>query len=186
MEEAALATAARPAPTEVELKDKIVEITPKRKVIAETLSGSKFSAPHFYLKLTACVEDLMAARDRLNKSLNAHVSVNAFLMKFAAEALKRHPMVNAAWTATPSSARKHRHCTGVSQPAASSPRSPRLRAENPQIDRELKALVEKTRKGSHGDYADSTFTINGLDLYGTRIHGDHQPAGSPSLPSANS
>lgn len=171
VEEAALATAARPAPTEVELKDKIVEITPKRKVIAETLSGSKFSAPHFYLKLTACVEDLMAARDRLNKSLNAHVSVNAFLMKFAAEALKRHPMVNAAWTGD--AIVQHANidiALAVSQPDGLI--APVVRDCGAkgilQIDRELKALVEKTRKGTltRADYADSTFTISSLGTYG--------------------
>ena len=39
----------------------------------------------------------MEARNRINKSLQEKISVNAFIMKLAAEALRRHPRVNAAW-----------------------------------------------------------------------------------------
>lgn len=153
------------------LEDKTIEITPKRKVIADTLSGSKFSAPHFYLKVTAGVENLMAARARLNKSLNAHVPVNAFLIKFVAETLRRHPMVNATWKED--AIEQHAAidiALAVSQPDGLI--APVVRDCGAkgilQIDTELKALVDKTRKGAltRADYADSTFTVSSLGTYG--------------------
>jgi len=171
VEETALAAAAKPTVPAGKLEDKTVEITPKRKVIADTLSGSKFSAPHFYLKVTAGVENLMSARARLNKRLNAHVSVNAFLMKFVAETLKRHPMVNATWK--DDAIVQHASldiALAVSQPDGLI--APVVRDCGSkgilQIDAELKALVDKTRKGTltKADYADSTFTISSLGTYG--------------------
>jgi len=165
-----LPMASAPAPAG-KLEDKTIEVTPKRKVIADTLSGSKFSAPHFYLKVTAGVENLMAARARLNQRLGAHVSVNAFLMKFVAETLKRHPMINATWTndaivqhAAIDIALAVAQPDGLIAPVVRDCGAKGIL----QIDRELKALVEKTRKGAltRADYADSTFTISSLGTYG--------------------
>ncbi len=159
------------SPEAGELADKTIEITAKRKVIADTLSGSKFSAPHFYLKVTADVENFMAARARLNKRTGGHVSINAFLIKFVAETLKRHPMINATWTddgivqhASLDIALAVSQPDGLIAPVVRDCGSKGIL----QIDKELKELVNKTRKGAltRADYADSTFTISSLGTYG--------------------
>ena len=79
------------------LREESNPVTQKRKVIAQRLSESKFTAPHYYLKLSVRADNLLSARKTLNSGREKKVSFNAFLMKFAAEALKLHPAVNSSW-----------------------------------------------------------------------------------------
>ncbi|WP_319415105.1 pyruvate dehydrogenase complex dihydrolipoamide acetyltransferase [Marispirochaeta aestuarii] len=85
------------APARAAGEDRTVKVSKMRKAIAGRLAESKFTAPHFYLNVSVRGEALMEARNRINKSLQEKISVNAFIMKLAAEALRRHPRVNAAW-----------------------------------------------------------------------------------------
>ena len=164
------AVAAMP-PEVAGLTDETVPVTQKRKVIADTLSRSKFTAPHYYLRVTAAVDNLMQARTRLNDKIGQKVSVNAFLMKFVAETLKRHPMINATWQDDTIVMHGSADIAlAVAQPDGLI--APVVRNCNTrgvlQIDRELKTLIEKTRKGalSRADYADSTFTVSSLGTFG--------------------
>ncbi len=164
-------TVTAPPPEHAGLTDKTVPVTQKRKVIADTLSKSKFTAPHYYLRVTAAVDNLMQARTRLNDKIGQKVSVNAFLMKFVAETIKRHPTINATW---------HddtivMHGTADIALAVAQPDgliAPVVRDCSAKgvlrIDSELKTLIEKTRKGAltRADYADSTFTISSLGTFG--------------------
>lgn len=72
-------------------------VTNKRKIIARRLTQSKFSAPHYYLRMAVQMDTILAARQTLIEKSGSKVSLNAFFLKFAAEALRRHPMVNAGW-----------------------------------------------------------------------------------------
>ncbi len=80
-----------------ELVDQVVPLSQMRRAIAARMSQSAAAAPHFYLTVSVAMDELMAARQRLNDSLGRKVSFNAFLIKFVAEALARHPRVNASW-----------------------------------------------------------------------------------------
>ncbi len=95
------ASAARPAagigPAARPGADQKVPVGNRRAVIARRLAESKFSAPHYYLKRAVRMEAALGARAMLNKELPEKASFNAFLIKFVAEALKRHPNVNAGW-----------------------------------------------------------------------------------------
>jgi pyruvate dehydrogenase E2 component (dihydrolipoamide acetyltransferase) len=79
--------------------DERIPLSGKRKVIAQRLSESKFSAPHYYLKIDVDAGRFLEARERLNARLGEEgkISVNALLIKIAAEVLKRHPIVNSGW-----------------------------------------------------------------------------------------
>jgi pyruvate dehydrogenase E2 component (dihydrolipoamide acetyltransferase) len=68
-----------------------------RKAIAKTLSASKFSAPHFYLKMEVDMDNAMAARKALNAVEGVKVSFNDMIIKAVSVALRRHPKVNADW-----------------------------------------------------------------------------------------
>ena len=54
---------------------------------------SKYSAPHFYLQADVRGEALLSSRSSINSGLDKKLSVNAFIIKLAAEALKRYPRV---------------------------------------------------------------------------------------------
>ncbi len=61
--------------------DEIIPVTGKRAVIAKRLAESKFSAPHYYLKATADMDNVVAARKLLNEALPVEVSLNAFFIR---------------------------------------------------------------------------------------------------------
>jgi len=70
-----------------------------RKVIANRLTQSKQQVPHYQLTTRITVDNLMKVRATFNKDLpdNEKLSLNDFVIKACAVALKAHPDVNSAW-----------------------------------------------------------------------------------------
>jgi pyruvate dehydrogenase E2 component (dihydrolipoamide acetyltransferase) len=68
-----------------------------RKVIAKRLSESKFTAPHFYLKMEVVMDNAMTARAQMNEVSPVKISFNDMVIKASAMALKKHPAVNSSW-----------------------------------------------------------------------------------------
>ena len=152
-------------------EDRTIPVAGKRAVIARRLSESKFSAPHYYLKSAVRMEQVLEARKQLNAELPAKVSFNAFLVKFVAEALKRHPEVNASWQGD--------HIVqfgsidiGLAVDLGTGLITPIVRNCGNRgvvdIDRELKALIAKVEAGKlqPDEYTGATFTISNLGSFG--------------------
>lgn len=70
-----------------------VEITQIRKVIATRLTESKTQIAHQYTKVTCEMDTLNALRASL-RAQGVKVSVNDFIIKSVAAALKKHPSIN--------------------------------------------------------------------------------------------
>ncbi|MBE9554646.1 MAG: 2-oxo acid dehydrogenase subunit E2, partial [Proteobacteria bacterium] len=68
-----------------------------RKIIARRLSESKQTVPRFYLTVDCEIDDLLAARKRINEEHGMKISVNDIVIKAAAMALKKVPAANASW-----------------------------------------------------------------------------------------
>jgi pyruvate dehydrogenase E2 component (dihydrolipoamide acetyltransferase) len=70
-----------------------------RKVIARRLTEAKQTIPHFYLTLDCELDALLAMRAQLNAREGADykLSVNDFVIKAVALAMRKVPGVNAAW-----------------------------------------------------------------------------------------
>lgn len=71
-----------------------------RRTIAARLSEAKQTIPHFYLRRSAKLDELMKFRAMLNKQLEARgvkLSVNDFIIKACALALQEVPDANAVW-----------------------------------------------------------------------------------------
>lgn len=84
-------------------EDRTVPATNMRATIAKRLLEAKTTIPHFYLEIEVDAEPLLALRAQLNAGLEAEgvkLSVNDFVLKASAEALRRVPGVNASWTGT--------------------------------------------------------------------------------------
>jgi len=84
-------------------QERTVAVSTMRGVIAKRLLESKTTIPHFYLDIEIDAEPLLALREQLNKGLEkagVKLSVNDFILKGSAEALRRVPDVNAAWEGT--------------------------------------------------------------------------------------
>ena len=71
-----------------------------RKTIASRLSEAKQTIPHFYLRRSVKMENLLDFRQKINKKLldkNIKVSINDNIIKACSEALQSNPDANAIW-----------------------------------------------------------------------------------------
>jgi pyruvate dehydrogenase E2 component (dihydrolipoamide acetyltransferase) len=69
-----------------------------RRAIATRLTASKQQTPHFYVKRSAVLDELLALRARLNDVSEHRVSVNDFMIRAMAVAHGRMPDANVIWT----------------------------------------------------------------------------------------
>jgi pyruvate dehydrogenase E2 component (dihydrolipoamide acetyltransferase) len=90
----------QPAPVPPPAADDAVEPHSRmRRAIAQRLTESKQTVPHFYLRGTARVDALLALRAELNDVSPTKVSVNDLVLKAVAVAHSEVDGVNAVWTA---------------------------------------------------------------------------------------
>jgi pyruvate dehydrogenase E2 component (dihydrolipoamide acetyltransferase) len=74
-------------------------LTAMRRVIARRLTESKQTVPHFYLTVDCEIDELLRFRAELNGKSDAYrISVNDFVIRAAALALRRVPAANASWS----------------------------------------------------------------------------------------
>jgi pyruvate dehydrogenase E2 component (dihydrolipoamide acetyltransferase) len=171
---AGLGPAPAPAPQGVAvLQDQRIPLSGKRKVIAQRLAESKFSAPHYYLKIDVDAGRFVETRERLNARLGeeARISVNALLMKIAAEALKRHPIINSGWKGDHilSYARADIGLAVAQEDGLITPLVRDCGAKGVlAIERELAELIARARVNrlKPEEYTGATFTITNLGSYG--------------------
>ena len=81
-------------------EEKTVAVSNMRATIARRLVESKSQIPHFYLDVEVDVGPLLDLRAQLNAGLESEgvkLSVNDFVLKASAEALRRVPAVNCSW-----------------------------------------------------------------------------------------
>jgi pyruvate dehydrogenase E2 component (dihydrolipoamide acetyltransferase) len=67
------------------------------RIMAERMTASWTSAPHFYLFREVNVSRLMSWRERASKQTGGRITYTDLLVKLVAAALSRHPGVNASW-----------------------------------------------------------------------------------------
>lgn len=140
-----------------------------RGVIARRLAESKFSAPHFYLKMEINMDQAISARTQLNEVSPVKVSFNDFVIKAVALALRQHPAVNASWLGDKIRRYHHVH-VGVAVAIEDGLIVPVVRfADNktlPQIAAEAKELAAKakSKKLQPNEFTGNTFTISNLGM----------------------
>jgi len=146
-------------------------VTQMRKVIAQRLSQSKYSAPHFYLTISVDMRRMVDARKALNEISEVKISFNDILIKAAAMALRRHPEVNSSWMGDFIRTYKHIHI-GSAVAIDDGLIVPVIRFADQksiaQIAAETKTLYEKARnrKLQPQDFSGNTFTISNLGMLG--------------------
>jgi pyruvate dehydrogenase E2 component (dihydrolipoamide acetyltransferase) len=74
-------------------------LTAMRRVIARRLTESKQTVPHFYLTIDCEIDELLKFRAELNGKSDAYrISVNDFVIRATALALRQVPAANASWS----------------------------------------------------------------------------------------
>lgn len=148
--------------------------TSMRRVIAQRLSESKQQVPHFYLTVDCQLDELLALRKQINGSLpDVKISVNDFVVRAVAVALKKVPAANASWTDT--AIRRYR--TVDVSVAVATPNgliTPVVRNADTKslgtISGEVKDLAERARIGKlrPDEYQGGGFSISNLGMYGVK------------------
>ncbi|HEX2959733.1 MAG TPA: dihydrolipoamide acetyltransferase family protein [Chitinispirillaceae bacterium] len=162
------------APQPVTAQEKTsIPLTEKRKAIARRLSESMFTAPHFYMTISAGADAILSARKRVNSNRNSKVSLNAFLIKLTAETLRRHPAILTSWNGdsiiqfgSVDVAVAVAQKDGLITPVVRNCTAKGII----EIDNELKELVTRARENKlrPEEYTGCTFTISNLGSYGIR------------------
>ena len=67
------------------------------RIMAERMTASWTTAPHFYLVREVNVSRLVSWRERASKQTGARITYTDLLVRLVAAALSQHPGVNAAW-----------------------------------------------------------------------------------------
>ncbi len=149
-----------------------------RRVTAQRLQESKQTVPHFYLSIESQIDALLSARKQINdKAGNSYkLSVNDFVVKACAMALKAYPKANVAWTdaailqyenadisvavATPN---------GLMTPIVKKAEAKGLK----QISGEVKDLAARAREGKlkPEEFQGGTFTVSNLGMFGVKEFG---------------
>ncbi len=145
-----------------------------RKTIARRLVQSKQEVPHFYVTLSANITALLALRAEYNSRFPEKadkISVNDFMIKASALALRDVPDANGAWLGNVI----HYYQRADISVAVASPKgliTPIIRdAENKPIAfiaNEMKQLVARARAGKLQpiDYEGGSFSISNLGMFG--------------------
>ncbi|MEJ7843627.1 MAG: dihydrolipoamide acetyltransferase family protein [Rubrobacter sp.] len=162
-----------PEPTEAE-GTQLVEPTRMMKVIGERMTEAKQHVPHFYATVEVDMNNAMALRKQLNAQLEEEgikLSVNDFVMKACAAALRNHPNLNAIYTTK--GVELHQKVDmamavaldqGLITPVIRDAGSKGLA----QISRESKDLATRAREGGlkPEEYQGGTFTVSNMGMFG--------------------
>jgi pyruvate dehydrogenase E2 component (dihydrolipoamide acetyltransferase) len=152
-----------------------------RRTIAQRLTQSTQTIPHFYLTIDCNIGKLLAAREEINAAAHKDkdgkpaykLSVNDFVIKALAVALQRVPDANVSWT--DSGMLKHKHSdVGVAVAMPGGLITPIIRnAESKSlstISSEMKdfAARARARKLKPHEYQGGTTAVSNLGMYGIK------------------
>lgn len=147
-----------------------------RRTIARRLTEAARDIPHFYLTADCRLDALLALRSQLNKrgdDLGFKLSVNDFVIRAAALALKRMPDVNSAWSEE-GMLRFTAVDVAVAVALPGGLITPIVRDADKkgiaQISAEIRDLVGRAKDGKlkPQEYQGGTFSVSNLGMYGIR------------------
>ena len=149
----------------------IVPMDKFRKIVAQRLTQSKQSIPHFRLHMAVRVDDLLELRKTANLKLGIKASINDYLVRAAALALALHRDVNIQVHGDVI----HHFVHADIAVAVASPKglvTPIVRSADlmriEQIAAATKTLIDKAKTGKLGyeDIEGGTFSISNLGMFG--------------------
>jgi pyruvate dehydrogenase E2 component (dihydrolipoamide acetyltransferase) len=150
-----------------------------RKIIAQRLTLSKQTIPHFRLTVDCRIDELLRARERMNavapkEGPRAYkLSVNDFVIKALALALAQVPNANVTWTEGGTLRHKYSD-VGVAVAIEGGLFTPIIRHAElkslSEISNEMRDLAERARKRrlAPHEYQGGTTSISNLGMYGIK------------------
>lgn len=160
------------APAAAPREDITVPLTKLRSAIARRMAESKITVPHFYVTSEIDMGPVMEMRKQLNALLgeSAKLSVNDFIVRAAALALRAFPGINASFNGE-AIVRHGRVNVGNAVSVEAGLLTVVVRDADTksivEISTEVKAMAARAREGKvkPDDVEGSTFTISNLGMY---------------------
>ena len=152
-----------------------IKLNGMRKVIAKRLTESKQTVPHFYLSVDCELDTLMDFRRQLNARPNApyKLSVNDFVIRACALALKQVPEANVTWHET--YVRQYNNADiSVAVAVEGGLVTPVICAAEQKsvmdISAEMKSLATRARAGKlmPEEYQGGSFSLSNLGMFGVK------------------
>ncbi|MDE2166600.1 MAG: pyruvate dehydrogenase complex dihydrolipoamide acetyltransferase [Alphaproteobacteria bacterium] len=150
-----------------------IPLTGMRRTIATRMAQSATYTPHFFLTVDCEIDALLKARHEINDTLGQKISVNDFVIRAAAMALRQVPVANASytddailrWNAVDIAVAVAMD-DGLITPIIKNADQKRV----PQIAAEMRDLGVRARAGKLklADFQGGTFSISNLGMYGVR------------------
>jgi pyruvate dehydrogenase E2 component (dihydrolipoamide acetyltransferase) len=153
------------------LESKSIPLSAMRRTIAKRLAESTGPIPHFYLTVDYDVTQLVSMRQQLADIEASKVSLNDFIIRAVALALRHHPNVNASWGEDAIEQHGEVHI-GLAVATSEGLITPVIRNADQRsvsdIAKEVRVLADKAknRKLLPNEYQGSTFTISNLGAWG--------------------
>ena len=142
-----------------------------RRTIARRLSESKATIPHFYLVADCRMEALLALRAQVNAGAARKISVNDFIVRAVAVALREVPEANVGWT--DSAMRHYREAdVAVAVSTGTGLITPIVRGADRKplsvISAEIADLAARARAGQlrPEEYQGGSFSVSNLGMFG--------------------
>ncbi len=142
-----------------------------RRTIARRLAESKSTVPHFYLSVDCRMERLLALRAEVNAGASRKISVNDFIVRAVAVALREVPQANVGWT--DSAMRQYQQADiAVAVSTDTGLITPIVRAADcktlSQISAEIADLAARARNGQlrPEEYQGGSMSVSNLGMYG--------------------
>jgi pyruvate dehydrogenase E2 component (dihydrolipoamide acetyltransferase) len=165
--------AAAPTAPPLGIPAEVKELSRMGQAIARHMAESMRTAPHFYVTIEIDMSRVVAMREELNKDVpkEERISINDFVMKATAQALTKHPKMNASYTDGKLALYKQINL-GMAVAVEEGLIAPVIRECDKkslmQIAMESRDLVARTREGKlrPEDYSDGTFTVSNMGMLG--------------------
>lgn len=161
----------RELPPRQVLRDEEIPLSPMRKAIARNLAVAKPGTPHFYVETSADMRRAVALRAELDELGQGSVSLNDLVLKAVAEALLRHPEVNAAFQDDRIVRRGAVHL-GMAVAVEEGLITPVIRDADRKTIFEIARLSKelagraRERRLKPDEYQGGTFTVSNLGMFG--------------------
>ncbi|HTO54272.1 MAG TPA: dihydrolipoamide acetyltransferase family protein [Myxococcota bacterium] len=153
-----------------------LQLSQKRKALIRNMVRSKAEAPHFYIQMDVATEALRELRDQLNREAGdkrPRLTYTHLMLKAAALALERHPHVNATYRPEENDIALYDAINvGLAVDVQDELVAPTVKDCQGrtvwQLAEEANSLIQRARmrKLQPADYADGTFTISNLGMFG--------------------
>ncbi len=150
-------------------EDRVLPFSKRRQIIADRMTRSKQSIPHFYLFLDVSMDSVLGWRRHFNAEHGVHVTITDVIVQASAKALREFSTLN-AHVESDRIVIKAGINVGVAAAVEDDLLVPVIvgaeKKDIRELSREIKEIVDRARRGILNLDVEGTFTVTSLGMFG--------------------